>query len=324
MSDYDVFNGDADGICALVQLRRAQPRTATLVTGVKRDIDLLERIDPATASHVTVLDISLDKNRRPLAALLDGGATVFYCDHHYAGEIPDSPRLEALINTAPNVCTSLLVNGRLAGAEASWAVVGAFGDNLDDSAHAAARAAGLDASTVELCRRLGTYINYNGYGAALEDLHFHPGELFQLLSAFADPAQFRCEAATTFERLEQGYHDDMARADALAPEWESATAALFILPDAPWSRRVSGVYGNALANAAPARAHAVLTQRPGGFLVSVRAPLDDKRDADTLCRRFDTGGGRAAAAGINHLPESELSRFIDELAATWARDDGLG
>ena len=44
MSDYDVFNGDADGICALTQLRLAEPRpTATLVTGVKRDIDLLQK-----------------------------------------------------------------------------------------------------------------------------------------------------------------------------------------------------------------------------------------------------------------------------------------
>jgi len=43
--DYDVFNGDADGICALIQLRRADPKPdATLITGVKRDIELLERV----------------------------------------------------------------------------------------------------------------------------------------------------------------------------------------------------------------------------------------------------------------------------------------
>jgi hypothetical protein len=34
MNNYDVFNGDADGICALVQLRNADPRDAELVTGV--------------------------------------------------------------------------------------------------------------------------------------------------------------------------------------------------------------------------------------------------------------------------------------------------
>ncbi|RUM38930.1 MAG: acetyltransferase, partial [Desulfobulbus sp.] len=43
MITYDVFNGDADGICALHQLRLHDPRPdAHLVTGVKRDICLLE------------------------------------------------------------------------------------------------------------------------------------------------------------------------------------------------------------------------------------------------------------------------------------------
>ena len=44
MADYDVFNGDADGICSLVQLRLAEPRESTLVTGVKRDINLLTQV----------------------------------------------------------------------------------------------------------------------------------------------------------------------------------------------------------------------------------------------------------------------------------------
>jgi hypothetical protein len=45
MTHYDVFNGDADGICALQQLRLAEPGTSVLVTGVKRDIGLLARVD---------------------------------------------------------------------------------------------------------------------------------------------------------------------------------------------------------------------------------------------------------------------------------------
>lgn len=319
MTHYDVFNGDADGICALLQLRQAEPRNGELVTGVKRDIQLLDRVDPATAESVTVLDVSLDKNRQPLQGLLDAGVSVFYCDHHFAGDIPDSDHLETLINTAPDVCTSLLVNGRLKGKFAHWAVVGAFGDNLEDSARAAARAAQMDENSVELCKRLGTYINYNGYGAALEDLHFHPAELYQLMSAYAEPAAFVSDAATSFERLEQGYETDMANAAALEPEWSTDHAAVFVLPEAPWARRVSGVYSNSLANASPDRAHAVLTvKRDGGYLVSVRAPLNDKRDADTLCRQFETGGGRAAAAGINLLPESELPRFIDALGSLYA------
>ena len=34
MKFYDIFNGDADGICALHQLRLAEARAARLVYGV--------------------------------------------------------------------------------------------------------------------------------------------------------------------------------------------------------------------------------------------------------------------------------------------------
>jgi len=44
MKVYDVFNGDADGICALIQLRLANPSESTLVTGVKRDIALARQV----------------------------------------------------------------------------------------------------------------------------------------------------------------------------------------------------------------------------------------------------------------------------------------
>ncbi len=111
MSCFDVFNGDADGICSLLQLRQVMPTEAQLVTGVKRDIALLDRVTAASGDQVTVLDISLDKNREPLKRLLAAGADVFYADHHYAGDIPTAANLNALINTAPEVCTSLLVNG---------------------------------------------------------------------------------------------------------------------------------------------------------------------------------------------------------------------
>jgi hypothetical protein len=127
---YDVFNGDADGICALLQLRREEPAPPPSLPASSAISQLLERV-PDTATRVTVLDVSLDKNRDALQRLLDAGAEVFYCDHHFAGEIPEHPALEVSINTAPEVCTSLLVNGRLGGAHAAWAVVGAFGDNLD-------------------------------------------------------------------------------------------------------------------------------------------------------------------------------------------------
>jgi hypothetical protein len=64
MSHYDVFNGDADGLCALQQLRLEYSiDDAQLITGVKRDIDLLQQVEARVGDSITVLDISLDRNR---------------------------------------------------------------------------------------------------------------------------------------------------------------------------------------------------------------------------------------------------------------------
>ena len=92
---FDVFNGDADGIFALHQLRLARPvPEAELITGVKRDISLLERIRTTRDASVSTLDISLDKNRDALLALLANNNRILYIDHHYAGDIPKSENLE--------------------------------------------------------------------------------------------------------------------------------------------------------------------------------------------------------------------------------------
>ncbi len=320
MAVIDVFNGDADGICALTQLRLANPCDSTLITGVKRNISLLENVTAAAGDSVTVLDVSLDKNREPLAAILDAGAEVFYVDHHYPGEIPESEKLTTLINEAPEICTSLLVNSHLKGAHADWAVVGAFGDNLNKSALTLAGSLSLSTADTEQLKHLGIYINYNGYGSALEDLHFHPAELFRLLSVHSNPLDFLSENPDAFSRLEQGYRQDMAAAAAIQPEKADAYSAVFILPDQPWARRVSGVFSNDLTNLYPDRAHAVLTEKANGnFLVSVRAPLTNRTGAVDLCRRYPTGGGREAAAGINDLPREQLPAFIDVLQSSYGK-----
>src|SRR5450755_1583072 len=88
MRYIDVFNGDADGICALQQLRLADPVDSTLVTGLKRDIALLDPVRAGDGDLVTVLDVSLDRNRAALERLLEAGAVVHYFDHHFAGDTP--------------------------------------------------------------------------------------------------------------------------------------------------------------------------------------------------------------------------------------------
>jgi hypothetical protein len=157
---------------------------------------------------------------------------------------------------------------------------------------------------------LGECINYNAYGETVEDLYFDPAELYRLIHAHADPFSFIREDRA-FPLLKNGYVGDMAQARAVAPMHESAAGAIYLLPQVAWSRRVSGVFGNALATKAPQRAHAVLTKKTdGGYLVSVRAPLAVKAGADVLCSQFETGGGRKGAAGINHLPEADVERFV--------------
>ncbi|MDX2465593.1 MAG: DHH family phosphoesterase [Porticoccus sp.] len=319
MADFDVFNGDADGICALTQLRLAEPRPATLVTGVKRDINLLKKVAAGSGDRITVLDVSMDKNHDDLLRLLNADAKVFYVDHHFSGDIPQSTQLTAIINEASEVCTSLLVNTYLKGAYAAWAVVGAFGDNLNKSAYGMAKNLNLTEAELTSLQNLGIYINYNGYGSDLEDLHFKPEELYNLVSPYKNPLDFIRDSQQPFEKLETGYHSDMSSAKNIHPEKATEQTAIFILPNQPWARRVSGVFSNDLTNDYQNRAHAVLTEKDNGnYLVSIRAPLSNKTGAADLCRQFPTGGGREAAAGINDLPEDMLSTFIERFETQYS------
>jgi single-stranded DNA-specific DHH superfamily exonuclease len=313
MAHFDVFNGDADGLCALHQLRLEEPLESVLVTGVKRDIALLERVDAQRGDVVTALDISMASNRAALDALLERGVEVHYFDHHFAGELPQHPGLTATIDTSPSVCTGILVDRFLQGRRRIWAVVAAFGDNLDASALALAAPLHLGAAQLDALRELGENLAYNAYGDTEADLIVHPAELYRRLARYADPFRM-IDEEPLLGSIGESRRDDLARAAALQPEFASARAAVYVLPDAAWSRRVRGSFGNALANRAPDLAHAILTRNAqDGYMVSVRAPRAKPTGADALCRAFTTGGGRAAAAGINHLPEEKLPEFVRRL-----------
>jgi len=324
MTTIDVFNGDADGLCALHQLRLAEPRDGVLVTGVKRDIALVAQVESVLGREVdgndelTVLDISLDKNREALVALLDKGVSARYFDHHFAGDIPDRASLAAHIDTDAETCTGLIVNAHLGGAHLAWAVTAAFGDNLFAAAATAAAPLALDETALATLKTLGTLLNYNGYGATLEDLFFPPAELYARVKPYTDPLDFARDD-DAFETLDAGYRDDMARAEATTPAQADARTALYVFPNEPFARRVGGVYANELAQRHPERAHALLSESASGdYVVSVRAPLANRTGADVLCRQFETGGGRKAAAGINRLPPADIERFAAALAAQYS------
>jgi hypothetical protein len=313
MADYDVFNGDADGLCALHQLRLHAPRRARLVTGAKRDIALLDRIAPQAGDRLTVLDISLDVNRAALLRALGTGARCEYFDHHYPGEVPVHPALDAHIEYAPGTCTSLIVDRHLGGRHRAWAVVAAFGDNLAQAATAAAAPLALAPAQLELLRRLGECLNYNAYGESVADLHFHPEALYLRLTGYEDPLEFAARDSA-FGRLQQGYDEDMQRAARIDPILDSGAHLAVLLPEEAWARRVSGAWANRLAQRNPQRAHAVMVRKGGTLRVSLRAPLARPEGADRLARQFAGGGGRPQAAGIDALPEEELPRLLHALA----------
>jgi len=311
MNYFDVFNGDADGICALHQCRLAKPQKSILITGVKRDIALLKQVQANAGDNVVVLDISLDKNRAALLSVLDAGAHVDYFDHHFAGAIPKHAQLNDYINTAANVCTSLLVNAHLNGQYLAWAVAAAFGDNLFDAAIKAAKPLSLSGEQLKQLEHLGTLINYNGYGVTEDDLFFHPADLYREIKPFESPFDFIAQS-TSYVVLDKGYAADIAKAKLLPIESKCMGSAFIMLPNEAWARRVSGVYGNALAREYPDRAHALLMlMDDGNYRISVRAPLMNKIGADELCMKFPTGGGRKAAAGVNALPADKLAAFIE-------------
>jgi nanoRNase/pAp phosphatase (c-di-AMP/oligoRNAs hydrolase) len=308
---FDVFNGDADGICALIQLRLDRPLKSKLITGVKRDIRLLDKFSVTSGDQVTVLDISFQTNRARVDELLNQGAHIFYVDHHQSGDIPNHPHLTTLINTDNTVCTSLLVNQYLKGKYRLWAITAAFGDNLDQSAQQLAATLNLNQAELDILKNLGIYINYNSYGSCIDDLHFAPDKLYLEMTNYQSPFDLISDKPEIVAQLEKGYQHDMANAQRLTPEYQNDTIAVFILPDTAWARRVNGVFGNFLANLRPSRAHAVITHnQDNSYQVGVRAPLSNKTGADELCAAFATGGGRKSAAGINHLPGDQLTIFI--------------
>jgi hypothetical protein len=308
---FDIFNGDADGVCALIQLRLHCPQQATLVTGVKRDIQLLDKVTVNSGDQLTVLDISFQKNKSQVGDFLSRGAHIFYVDHHQSGDIPTHPHLTTLIDTDPNVCTSVLVNRYLQGKYPLWAIVAAFGDNLRYVAEQLAVPLSLKINTLQRLENLGIYVNYNSYGHSISDLHFSPEQLYQNMVIYPSPVEFIHDQSLIFDQLAAGYHDDMSNAQVLKPMFTSSSVNVFMLPDTVWARRVSGVFGNYLANLYPTKAHAILSHhQENDYQISIRAPLSNTIGADVFCTRFPTGGGRKAAAGINHLPKDELSNFI--------------
>jgi len=164
---------------------------------------------------------------------------------------------------------------------------------------------------------VGELLNYNGYGAQLKDLYFPPDHLYRVIQDYKSPLDFH-DKAQAMKTLKMGFESDMGLALSQPVFARSGKNIVYRFPDNPWARRVSGVFANLKARENPQGAHALITEnRDGSLRISVRAPLEDRRDADTLCRSFPSGGGRAAAAGINALPADQLESFLKLFEQTY-------
>lgn len=93
---------------------------------------------------------------------------------------------------------------------------------------------------------------------------------------------------------------------------------VYVLPNLPWARRLTGIFANLIANDCRSRAIAVLTHSDAHhYRVHLRTPEVSTVAAGVFCGRFPSGGGRASAGGINFLPQSNLDLFLNEFDQTF-------
>ena len=279
------YNGDADGICSMVQWGLVHGIEGTRITGVKRDIELLERVHPSGEDDIVVMDVSLARNHERASELVSKGYSVTWFDHHLEGEPIES--LNSYIDTSSNVCTAKIVENFL-GLESDWAQVALHGDGLSRS------------STKPELKELGELLNYNGYGADLSDLHFHPDELMLLCLQAGTPQEFM--KTESFFKLREGFESDISRANKI-----EKNDGYYLLPNEAWARRVVGVMAHRI-NESSEGPHVIAIDKGDNVQISVRG----RSGIGELCAKFN-GGGRATAGGIDSLPKSEIRALMNEV-----------
>ena len=312
MTNYDVFNGDTDGIFAWHQLRLTHPRDAEIVTGVKRDVNLASKVNAEEGDLVTIMDVSHAKNRKDVQRILDSGAIIEYFDHHDPKELIEHPNITYQINTEPNISTGLIVNSHVNGQNQLWSIATAFGDNHLDLAMSMAKSESLSDEQVLILKQIGLVVNYNSYGQTIEDLFYSPEEIAEAARACGSDIFKFLEQGDIFSTLLENFNADMSSAVCQEPFSISENGVIYTLPNEAWTHRIMGSFSNHLVstNKNLACAIAVLNS-DGTYRISVRSSINNPHGAGNLCGNFG-GGGREKAGGINNLPASDMNTFKEE------------
>ncbi|MDX2470844.1 MAG: DHH family phosphoesterase [SAR324 cluster bacterium] len=310
--NFYVFNGDADGLFAAQQLR-LQFGDAPIITGVKRDIQLLKQLKDEKNKNIYVCDISLDKNRESLTQVLSQGCQVAWYDHHFSGLVPEDKKLTTHINQDAHINSSAIVYQSLGMGNVAWAIAGLFGDNMAPSANALAQTENYPKKMLESLKELGQLVNYNAYGASLKDLIINPAEIFATMVGMASPEDL-IEEGHMISKLRQVYQGDVAA----AKNQKEVQRGVLILPNEPWAARTQGDLAYQLQADHPGKAVTILIVKgEQNYQVSLRVPENCGTSAAEFSMKYPTGGGRKTAAGINELPTDKLESFLQDFTTTY-------
>ena len=312
MAGYDIFNGDADGICALHQLRLNKPSNRTLITGVKRDIKLLDKVKFKKDDLISVFDISIDSNQEALKKGLERGAYFEWFDHHSSETVPNHPNLQCYLTSETGVCSSLMVDKFLNGRFRSWALVACYGDNFAAKAVILGTEMGLSKKQLASLQMLGELMNYNSYGDSIDDLYVAPEDLYRQIQKYDQPLEFLASEKKLISDLHDQMNDDFKKGWDL-PEERLQNVVIKRLPNQKWARRISGLLANRLSQRTQQFAHLILIEKESHFSASIRKPLHHNTPASLIAKQFPTGGGRREAAGINVLPKQQIDSLIKKM-----------
>ena len=304
MPHFDVFNGDADGLCALHQLRLAEPADAVARhrPEARHRAARARRRRGRRPGH-GARRLARPQSRRARAAARarragalvrppprgrDPGAPAPRGAHrHGAGDLHERDRRPAPRRALPRVGGRRRVR-RQPRAHRRRA------RRLDRprapaSSRRCARSARISTTTPTATPRRTCSSRPPSSTARSRRTPTRCGS----------PRRRRCVA-----KLRAGRLADMGARSRWRPIGRASTC----YPTPTGRDGSSGTLANDLAARAPDRAHAVLVPCPNdGYRVSIRAPRAAPNGCAALAREFATGGGREAAAGIDHLPVAERS-----------------